>query len=211
MKIIRTRLTVAKASGQRKSWFRIVTGVDKKRKDGYAFEGHFLQTGCDIDIEVGSIVIEKEPCGSANSGQHTANLYVVVEDEIEGVRNGHLCFIEEWDWRKQFLSFRDAVAQLLIEKEDERAAATAAGVDSRAGYTTVGDLVARLLTLPQDAIVVNSADHINGAWSRFKLQPVKIALNSAYYDGYHRVLEDFLMEDHREDYPNEKIVNGYHI
>jgi hypothetical protein len=115
MKTIRTIIRPQTRSGNRASWFKLIESVDITKKDGYAFNGDFLKLDQEIELPIGAIVVEKEPVGSVKSGSHEGNIYRVVESPIDDVLNPHLELIEYFEWRKEFLSFRDRVAELLAE------------------------------------------------------------------------------------------------
>jgi hypothetical protein len=127
MTTVRLTLIPATASGGRVSWFKNLTGVDLAKKNGYAFQGDFLEAGKEIELEIGSIVIEKKPIGSIviekkpigslNNGYYEGNIYCVAADPIEDIRNPHLILIDYFDWRKAFLSFRDLAHKELAKYE----------------------------------------------------------------------------------------------
>lgn len=113
---IRTTVKAATASGGRTSWFKMVTAVDLSKTNGYAFEGDFVKIGVEVEVELGAILIEKEPCGSVKNPHNEGNIWRVVEDETDNGRGHHLELVESWSWEKSFLSFRDAVAKALIRE-----------------------------------------------------------------------------------------------
>jgi hypothetical protein len=121
-RIIRTTIKPQTNSGGRSSWLKFVTSVDTAKKDGYAFEGEFLKLDQEIELPIGAIVIEKKPTGSVKTNGHQGNIYEVVETPIKDVRNPHLQLIEYCDWHREFLTFRDRVAELVRAREEAREA-----------------------------------------------------------------------------------------
>jgi hypothetical protein len=135
---VRTIIKSASTSGNRKSWLKLVTGVDLSKGNGFAFEGDFLKEGIEIEIPVGAIVIEKEPTGSVKNSSHTWNIYRVSPIQIQDVRNPNLEFLEEFK-ESNFLSFRDYVAGLLAgaqASEDIQGAQLEAAI---AAYNALAD------------------------------------------------------------------------
>jgi hypothetical protein len=92
------------ASGRRTSWAKTVVALDMNVRGVKAFAGEYLQSGVETDLRVGSFVLEVRPMDSVKHGWEAATLSRVMPDgELEKVVGDH-------DWRKAFLSFRDAVA-----------------------------------------------------------------------------------------------------
>lgn len=121
MSTIRTTVTNVRASGGRISWLKTISSVDKAKKNGYAFEGDFISLDQEVELEIGAIVIEKEPQGSVKNGRFDGNIYRVVGSPIEGQRNPCLELITYFDWEKGFLSFRDRVAKELDKCQAQKA------------------------------------------------------------------------------------------
>jgi hypothetical protein len=210
MQTVRAKFKCTTASGNERSWLKLVTAVDITKKDGFAFSGEFLPLGKETDVPVGAIVVEKEPINSVKNRAYIANVYQVVLEPIDDVRNPNLEFLTEFKWRGDFLSFRDYVAELLQPKPVEPLI-----VALPANVVTVADLMSALSKLPPGAVILNSADHINGAWSKFDLEPVRAVLNSRYgsaNENPHRILHNSLDEEwHTDSYPDEPIIDAYHI
>lgn len=123
--MIRMNLSLCYTSGNRKSWFKRVTKVDKTKKDGYAFDGEFLPGDKEIELPVGAVIIEKEPGGSVKNSTWTGKIYVVVAEPDEKRCNAHLALKARYDWQSEFLSFRDMVAEYLQQSascEEEKPA-----------------------------------------------------------------------------------------
>jgi hypothetical protein len=96
------------ASGGRVGWTKTIKSVDKSKTNGYAFDGDFLNEGKQYDLCVGTVIVSKDPFGSARNGGHTGHIGTV---EASGIMWDQ----KTWDWGSQFLDFRDAVVKALIE------------------------------------------------------------------------------------------------
>lgn len=107
-KTVRMTLPSITASGGRRGWFKLVTSVDKSKTNRYAFEGEFLKSEVEIDLPIGAVLISKDPTGTLKNGGFDGYIYVVEASE--------LCYDEKMDWGRNFLSFRDKVAEYLIAK-----------------------------------------------------------------------------------------------
>jgi len=109
----RIRLTASANSGNRRSWYKHVTNVDCTKTNGYAFSGDFIPEDTVVDIETGAIVIECVPRGSVKHNWKEGKVY-----KIEADGSSTLLFPDTtFDWRKDFLNFRDKVAELLAPKD----------------------------------------------------------------------------------------------
>ncbi|MYA30635.1 MAG: hypothetical protein F4Y31_05305 [Gammaproteobacteria bacterium] len=100
-------------SGRRKGWGKHVTGVDAQKKNGYAFEGAFLNTG-ENELPVGAAIIEKNPAGSVKNFYYVWRLgYVAGDGAIEW---------DEGEWnRSEFISFRNRVAERVAGETPDKA------------------------------------------------------------------------------------------
>lgn len=98
-------------SGNRKSWFKLVSDVDTEKTNGYAFNGDFIEINKETDVEIGSIIIECRPSGSVKNWGKKGIIHKVIENDIEEISH-------EYDYMKDFLSFRDAVAAELDSGDD---------------------------------------------------------------------------------------------
>jgi hypothetical protein len=95
-----------------KSWARLITGVDRSRKDGYAFQGPWLRRGRLDELPVQALVLLYDEVGSRR--YHHPEVEVL---RVQG--DGSLAQVEDdrgplraegWDWA---LLLRDRVAALL--------------------------------------------------------------------------------------------------
>jgi hypothetical protein len=114
---VTTTLTNHGASGRRTSWYKQVTGVDESKKNGYAFDGEFVKTGCEVELEVGVVLIEKEPTGSVKDNGSDGNIYRVTKSAESNCDMPHIMRLDYFDWNKSFISLRTAVAEALRESQ----------------------------------------------------------------------------------------------
>ena len=90
---------------RRPGWHRLVTKVDPTKTDGWAFEGRFLREG-QHQFPVGVVVVQKIPeCKGHDWG--TGICYAVVDQGLLAMHE------QPFDWKLEFLSFRDYVATVL--------------------------------------------------------------------------------------------------
>ena len=95
-------------SGNRRGWTKVVTSVDVTKSNGYAFGGRFINDG-ENDLEVGSVLIQKNPMGSVKHGYDVGVCLVVRPDgSLWQTHDGN-----GFRWLREFLSFRDHVAAVL--------------------------------------------------------------------------------------------------
>ena len=92
-------------SGNRKSWYKAVESVDQTKGNGYAFSGGFVSVNQEVEYPEGTIIIECQPTGSVNHGGKMGVIHKVTAEGLES--------LEEYDYNREFLSFRDAVAELI--------------------------------------------------------------------------------------------------
>lgn len=114
MKTVRIKYTPETASGRREGWAKIVHRVDQGPIRGAkAFDGPYLEKGIELDLEVGTLIIEVNPEGSVKNRWSSARILRLDEDgEWIVEANG-------FNWNSDFLSFRDQVARLLAEPQEE--------------------------------------------------------------------------------------------
>lgn len=107
MKTHRIQITIPKGSGRRLGWVKKINSVDTDKRNGYAFDGPFLNDGWN-DLETGAILIQCSPTGSVKHPGKMGEAFEVGPD-------GELkAFAEVGDWfGPGFLDFRDAVAEKL--------------------------------------------------------------------------------------------------
>jgi hypothetical protein len=95
------------ASGGRTNWYKIVTGTDSSKSNGYALLGDFVKSGIEVDIPIGAIIVEWIPGGSVNNPTATGYIYRMSADGLIDVA--------DYDYRTQFLSLRDHVTTLITD------------------------------------------------------------------------------------------------
>jgi hypothetical protein len=106
---VRVKITNETNSGRRRGWTKLVTAVDTTKTNGYAFEGEFLRE-VEHDLEVGAVLVQKNPEGSV---KHAWDAGVCLVVEADGtLRRVH---DETYRWNENFLSFRDLVARTVAE------------------------------------------------------------------------------------------------
>lgn len=98
-----------RASGKRTSWARNVQSIDYTIKGARSFVGEYLENGVETELDIGALIIEVTPEGSVKNGWQRARLYRVTVDGKYTEINPDF----EFDWRKQFISFREFVASEL--------------------------------------------------------------------------------------------------
>ena len=97
----RLKLKRQSASGGRKSWYKALDEIDTSKSYGYAFKGDFLPSEREIDVPVGTIIIEGRQFGSVkNPWQEYIAKRVTAEGKNETIARGN---------KQNFLSFRDTV------------------------------------------------------------------------------------------------------
>jgi len=67
--VAQVRITITKptGSGRRVGWVKLVTGIDRTQKGGFALQGEFLNEG-EQDLPAGAVQVRCSPNGSAKSG-----------------------------------------------------------------------------------------------------------------------------------------------
>jgi hypothetical protein len=101
---VRIRPQVKTVSGNRKGWIKKVESVDPSKKDGYAFNGYFLNENAETDEEVGAVLLRVDPEGSQRRNYQTGHVLRVAGDgELIESTPSNL------NWRNDFLTIRDSV------------------------------------------------------------------------------------------------------
>lgn len=104
----RIRWVAPKASGRRVGFARVVHEV-KEGKGVKAFPGFYLKDDHEVDLELGSVIVQVAPMGSVKNCWQEASIATVTEKGLE--------FLDEtWDWRKEFPSIKDEVSKRLYDK-----------------------------------------------------------------------------------------------
>lgn len=99
-----------------KSWAKVLTGVDRSKQDGYAFEGTFLRLGEKAELPVGTLILNVDRL--ANSRRELGvNVYLyrvtpVTPDTPDGYSRIYKKTIHE-QMRSWALAVRDEIADIL--------------------------------------------------------------------------------------------------
>jgi hypothetical protein len=154
---MKTRIVWSKptGSGRRTGWARTVRDLDRSRVGAKALVGEYLQDEVETELEVGTLVLQVKPIGSVKNGFDGAALYRVSE---QGRLEPCPCSADGlyWDWRKQWLSIADAVAEELnvaaeaAETEDDALVAGEIGVLT--AFSVCHDALSKLT--PEDRALV---------------------------------------------------------
>lgn len=89
------------------SWWKHITKIDDKSKNGYAFVGSFIKPNQEIDIPDGALVMNVRWEGEPGGRNQFAILYQV--------DNGDLVEKAKFDWKTEKLSVIDKAKELLGE------------------------------------------------------------------------------------------------
>lgn len=135
MNIATVTIKTEYASGNRKSWWKIITDIDASQRGGYAFGGDFLSEG-ERELPVGSLLLHVTHCGSANRGYQEGTLFAVEAD-------GSLREITiALNWREQSVTLRKAAEGYLAEQNKEVVDAAEEHVSNLLTCLTNDDLIA---------------------------------------------------------------------
>lgn len=99
------------SSGKRKGWWKVISSVDLRKRDGYAFGGNFLPEGYN-DVAEGAVIVCQYPQGSVASPYKSGKLFVATKEGLEEV-------FSVTDWYKEFLLIRDKAKELLGGKTND--------------------------------------------------------------------------------------------
>lgn len=123
------------ASGNRKSWWKVVTSIDASQRGGYAFDGEFLQEG-ERELPVGSLLLHVTHHGSAKNGYQDGNLFSVEADgTLREIATG-------LNWREQSVTLRKAAEEYLKAQNEQVVEAAEAHVSTLLTSLTNDDLIA---------------------------------------------------------------------
>lgn len=122
--MIRTKIANETKSGNRRGWTKHVTSVDTTKTNGYAFHGPFVNDGQEVELPVGAVVVQQHPEGSVKHGWNSGRCYTLGA-------NGELYETDgkSYNWRNNFLSFRDHVAAQVDKFNSAQSAVGAETVD----------------------------------------------------------------------------------
>ncbi|OQC75350.1 MAG: hypothetical protein BWX44_00081 [Spirochaetes bacterium ADurb.Bin001] len=100
---------------RKKTWRKLLAGVDKEKANGYAFVGEWLRTGERAELEVGSFILCYDEPGSMKNWYPVVRLLKVVENGLEEVYRWE-GDVRERSWA---LAVRDDIATILAEAQGQ--------------------------------------------------------------------------------------------
>lgn len=103
--MLKTRIVHIGDPRKGKQWTRRITGVDKSKTNGYAFQGEFLSEG-EVELPVGAVLLQVGALGSYKHPDVTGVVKRVAED-------GSLALIAQHPYKEEFISLREAVQEAL--------------------------------------------------------------------------------------------------
>jgi hypothetical protein len=109
----KVRIILPCSKDKRKSWRKILTGIDKNKNNGYAFLGDFVYTFKDIiELPLGTYLMVYDEVGSVH---YSPKVYVYrVDGEFQLTE---LFCSYSWNWA---LDLRDEVAKLFEDNEAKK-------------------------------------------------------------------------------------------
>ena len=125
------------ASGNRKSWWKLVTSIDATQRGGYAFDGEFLSDG-ERELPVGALLLHVTHCGSVKNGYQDGNLYAVEADgSLREIVSG-------LNWREQSVTLRKAAEDYLAKQDEQVVEAAEATIPPLLASLTDAELIAEI-------------------------------------------------------------------
>ena len=121
-----TKITIEQhyASGNRTSWAKTVTGLDRTQKGAKAFIGDYVREG-EHSLPEGTIILEVRPYGSAKHPEQYAAFYKVDSSAENGLVNLTEQIEDEnernKDWKPRFASILDEAEGYLNAAKPELA------------------------------------------------------------------------------------------
>lgn len=125
------------ASGNRKSWWKVITGIDASQRGGYAFEGEFLQEG-ERELPVASLLLHVTNHGSVKNGYQDGNLFAV---EADGTLRE---IVTGLNWREQSVTLRKAAEDYLTAQNAQIVEAAESHVNTVLANLTNDELLAEV-------------------------------------------------------------------
>ena len=105
--LVRIKYQPETASGRREGWARSFFAIDKTEKGAKAFRGVYLPKNEEIELEVGTLILEVSPEGSVKNSWQSARILKVNKYGSLSIQT------ENFNWRESFLSLRDEAERLL--------------------------------------------------------------------------------------------------
>jgi len=134
-------MTRCKVDGRRNKgeWAKVVTGIDRNQKGGYAIEGEFVDINCELDLQDGQVVVYCDK---------DKDVFVYVVDSAYDDSNEHTKGMRAFAEGDQYLSLRKQLPSLLdrieaaLQDLDPRQAAIAQIKQIMSQHQiTMGDLI----------------------------------------------------------------------
>jgi len=100
---------------RKKSWRKLLEGVDKEKANGYAFVGEWLKAGERAELEVGRFILCYDEAGSMKNWYPVVRLFKVLENGLEEAYRWEGS-IRERSWA---LAVRDEIAAILAEAQGQ--------------------------------------------------------------------------------------------
>jgi hypothetical protein len=66
-----------------KNWIKVLSGVDRGKSDGYAFQGTFAKPGSTVELPVGTLLLYFYGSGSVKNYTVEVRVYRVTQDGLE--------------------------------------------------------------------------------------------------------------------------------
>ena len=156
--------------GRREGFHRLVKEVDPTKRSAYAFIGDRLESGYELDLPVGAIIVRRTPDGS---NQHPQDTFQYTKVLPEG---------EAWQWseprtKRTFLTFRDEVAQALAEGRDDMEEDTGSGENGPGQPRRPAEMTPE--SLPPVTGRILNASQMYGHLDHILAEPGKIAFDQA--------------------------------
>ena len=107
-----------RASGRRKGWAKRCTSVNRKEKYGHAIIGDWLPENEQVDLAIGSVIVEGAPEGSVKNQLITYRVGRVEWDGIVWYENPDAKFDwkAQWYTHKEFQDFLDVVERMIANE-----------------------------------------------------------------------------------------------
>lgn len=93
-----------------KNWIKVLTGVDREKSDGYAFQGDFARPGSTVELPVGTLLLYYYGDGSVKNYTVEVRVVRVTQNGLESTGIG--TSRANWKTGGWALDIRDAAAEL---------------------------------------------------------------------------------------------------
>lgn len=147
---VRFRWGPSTASGARKGWGKVVTGIDRSQRGGYAVSGIFLSAGAQ-ELPAGTVLLDMAPGGSVKNPTRSYTIGIVCPDMPSGAISTEAAISPE------FLDKIEAQLALQADRQAKALQAAHPGVTTLRRVDLSGMSRAELLVLQVDV-----ANALNG-------------------------------------------------